>query len=121
MDIVSHNFDGDRRRVEVFILQLPHTTTVNGIGPLRIKGVNVEVLRALAYLFIRRKRHTNITMFTPGAVIIGLVYILLPFMVMPLYSSIEKLDKPLLEAAKDLGASKLQTFIRIVIPLTMIL
>ena len=42
-------------------------------------------------------------MFTPGAVIVGLVYILLPFMVMPLYSSIEKLDKPLLEAAKDLA------------------
>lgn len=40
-------------------------------------------------------------------------------MVMPLYSSIEKLDRPLLEAAKDLGASKLQTFIRIIIPLTM--
>ena len=58
-------------------------------------------------------------MFTPAAVIIGLVYILLPFMVMPLYSSIEKLDKPLLEAAKDLGASRLQTFIRIIIPLTM--
>lgn len=58
-------------------------------------------------------------MFTPAAVIIGLVYILLPFMVMPLYSSIEKLDKPLLEAAKDLGASKLQTFLRIIIPLTM--
>lgn len=58
-------------------------------------------------------------MFTPSAVIIGLVYILLPFMVMPLYSSIEKLDRPLLEAAKDLGASKLQTFIRIIIPLTM--
>ncbi|MGK9171706.1 spermidine/putrescine ABC transporter permease PotB [Yokenella regensburgei] len=58
-------------------------------------------------------------MFTPVAVIIGLVYILLPFMVMPLYSSIEKLDKPLLEAAKDLGASKLQTFLRIIIPLTM--
>lgn len=58
-------------------------------------------------------------MFTPSAVIIGLVYILLPFMVMPLYSSIEKLDKPLLEAARDLGASKMQTFIRIMIPLTM--
>ncbi len=54
-------------------------------------------------------------MFTPSAVII----VLLPFMVMPLYSSIEKLDKPLLEAARDLGASKLQTFIRIIIPLTM--
>ncbi|EEJ7904596.1 spermidine/putrescine ABC transporter permease PotB [Salmonella enterica] len=58
-------------------------------------------------------------MFTPSAVIIGLVYILLPFMVMPLYSSIEQLDKPLLEAARDLSASKMQTFIRIIIPLTM--
>lgn len=58
-------------------------------------------------------------MYTESAVILGLVYILLPFMVMPLYTSIEKLDKPLLEAARDLGASKLQTFIRIIIPLTM--
>ncbi len=58
-------------------------------------------------------------MYTPSAVIIGLVYILLPFMVMPLYSSIEKLDKPLLEAARDLGANKFQTFIKIIIPLTM--
>jgi len=58
-------------------------------------------------------------MYTPSAVIIGLIYILLPFMVMPLYASIEKLDKPLLEAARDLGANKLQTFLRIVLPLTM--
>ncbi|MDX7992435.1 spermidine/putrescine ABC transporter permease PotB [Xenorhabdus littoralis] len=58
-------------------------------------------------------------MYTSEAVVLGLVYILLPFMVMPLYSSIEKLDKPCLEAARDLGAGKLQTFIRIIIPLTM--
>lgn len=58
-------------------------------------------------------------MYTPSAVIVGLVYLLLPFMVMPLYSSIEKLDKPLLEAAHDLGASRFQTFIRVIIPLTM--
>ncbi|MDC9597505.1 spermidine/putrescine ABC transporter permease PotB [Xenorhabdus anantnagensis] len=58
-------------------------------------------------------------MYTPEAVVLGLVYILLPFMVMPLYSSIEKLDKPCLEAARDLGAGKLQTFIRIIVPLTM--
>ncbi|SFU94006.1 spermidine/putrescine ABC transporter permease PotB [Xenorhabdus koppenhoeferi] len=58
-------------------------------------------------------------MYTPEAVVLGLVYILLPFMVMPLYSSIEKLDKSCLEAARDLGAGKLQTFIRIIIPLTM--
>ena len=58
-------------------------------------------------------------MYTPEAVILGLIYILLPFMVMPLYSSIEKLDKSVLEAARDLGANKLQTFIRIIMPLTM--
>ncbi|WON78486.1 spermidine/putrescine ABC transporter permease PotB [Serratia sp. UGAL515B_01] len=58
-------------------------------------------------------------MYTSEAVIIGLVYILLPFMVMPLYSSLEKLDKSCIEAARDLGANKFQTFIRIVIPLTM--
>jgi len=58
-------------------------------------------------------------MFTPSAVIVGLVYILLPFMVMPLYSSIEKLDRPLLEAAKDLGASEFTILRKIILPLAM--
>lgn len=56
---------------------------------------------------------------TEVAVIIGLVYLLLPFMILPLYSSIEKLDYRLLEAAKDLGANAFQRFIRIIVPLTM--
>ena len=58
-------------------------------------------------------------MYTSEAVVLGLIYILLPFMVMPLYSSIEKLDKSYLEAARDLGANKCQTFFRIILPLTM--
>ncbi|MCG8709994.1 spermidine/putrescine ABC transporter permease PotB [Brenneria sp. 4F2] len=58
-------------------------------------------------------------MYTSEAVILGLIYILLPFMVLPLYSSIEKLDKSYLEAARDLGANKWQAFVKIVIPLTM--
>lgn len=58
-------------------------------------------------------------MYTQEAVIMGLVYILLPFMVMPLYLSIEKLDKSYIEAARDLGANKFQTFLRIIVPLTM--
>ena len=56
---------------------------------------------------------------TEVAVIIGLVYILLPFMILPLYSSIEKLDQRLLEAAKDLGANAFQRFVKVIIPLTM--
>ena len=58
-------------------------------------------------------------MYTETAVMIGLVYVLLPFMILPLYSTIEKLDNSFIEAAKDLGANKLQTFVRITLPLTM--
>lgn len=53
------------------------------------------------------------------AVVIGLVYVYLPFMVLPLYAAIEKLDRSLLEVSVDLGASQLTTLRRITIPLTM--
>ncbi|KOF35008.1 spermidine/putrescine ABC transporter permease PotB [Vibrio alginolyticus] len=58
-------------------------------------------------------------MYTETAVMIGLVYILLPFMILPLYSAIEKLDNTYIEAAKDLGANKFQTITKVVLPLTM--
>lgn len=53
------------------------------------------------------------------AVVFGLVYVFLPFMVLPLYATIDRLDKSYLEASLDLGASQLQTFLRITVPLTM--
>ncbi|GGB23674.1 ABC transporter permease [Flexivirga endophytica] len=56
---------------------------------------------------------------TPVAVICGLTYNYLPFMVLPLYVSIERLDPRLMEAANDLYASKLQALLRIVFPLTI--
>ncbi|AVK48857.1 spermidine/putrescine ABC transporter permease [Clostridium sp. MF28] len=52
-------------------------------------------------------------------VMIGLVYMLLPFMILPLYSSIEKLDKSLLEACSDLGSKPITSFIKVTLPLTM--
>ncbi|MCW8348544.1 spermidine/putrescine ABC transporter permease PotB [Vibrio sp. ZSDZ65] len=58
-------------------------------------------------------------MYTETAVMIGLVYILLPFMILPLYSALEKLDHTYIEAAKDLGASKWQTITKVILPLTM--
>lgn len=50
--------------------------------------------------------------------LIGLIYMLLPFMILPLYSSIEKLDRSLLDASSDLGARPYMTFIKITLPLT---
>ena len=58
-------------------------------------------------------------LFTKKAVIIGLVYGYLPFMIWPLYVSIEKVDRSFLEAANDLGANRLQTFFRVMLPLTL--
>ncbi|MBU3190445.1 ABC transporter permease subunit [Clostridium bowmanii] len=58
-------------------------------------------------------------LYSYGAVMIGMIYTMFPFMVLPLYNSIDKLDKAYLEASKDLGASSLKTFISITLPLTM--
>ena len=57
--------------------------------------------------------------FTETAVLIGMAYVLLPFMFLPIYASVEKLDRSLIEASSDLGGSPRQTFLRIVLPLTL--
>ncbi len=58
-------------------------------------------------------------LYTPAAVVIGLVYGYLPFMVLPLYVAVERLDPVLVEAAWDLYASRWAVFSRVVVPLTM--
>ena len=58
-------------------------------------------------------------LYTDTAVIIGLLYCFLPFMVLPIYASLEKLDWRLVEAAFDLGANRFQALKRIIIPLSM--
>jgi len=57
-------------------------------------------------------------LYTPGAVVLGLVYTFLPFMILPIYSSVEKLDGALIEAALDLGAGPMRAFSRVIVPLT---
>ena len=57
-------------------------------------------------------------LYTPGAVILGLVYTFLPFMILPIYTSVEKLDNALLEAAFDLGAGPLRAFSKVIFPMT---
>lgn len=103
----------------MFLLVLPFWTNslirIYGMKVfLGVKGILNEVLLSLG-LINEPIRILN----TEVAVIIGLVYLLLPFMILPLYSAIEKLDLRLLEAAKDLGANAFQRFVKIIIPLTM--
>ncbi|HIT34395.1 MAG TPA: ABC transporter permease [Candidatus Faecousia intestinigallinarum] len=56
---------------------------------------------------------------TPGAVILGMVYNYLPYMILPLYSTIVKIDGRLVEAAEDLGCNGVQVFGRVILPLSM--
>ena len=63
--------------------------------------------------------HTPALLGTTGAVLLVLVYNFLPFMVMPLYNTLSKMDKSLLEASRDLGANGATTFLRVVLPLSV--
>ncbi len=91
------------------------------------------LVRTYAWLFLLRETglfntvlmklgiiHTPLPLlYNDGAVLLGLVYAYLPFMVLPLYASLERLDPALLEAAADLGMRPLRAVFRIVLPLTL--
>ncbi len=80
---------------------------------LRTEGVVNNLLQSL------HLTHEPLRLlYTPLAVFIGLVYGELPFMILPLYAVLQKIDPALLEAAQDLGASRLATFLRVTLPLS---
>jgi spermidine/putrescine transport system permease protein len=57
-------------------------------------------------------------LYQTGTTVLGMVYCLIPFMILPLYTAIEKLDSSLLEASSDLGAKPVSTFFEVILPLT---
>lgn len=57
-------------------------------------------------------------LYQTGTTVLGMVYCLIPFMILPLYTAIEKLDSSLLEASSDLGAKPVSTFLEVILPLT---
>ncbi len=70
------------------------------------------------YAWIRILRAFDM-LYTPEAVLVGMVYEFLPFMILPMYTSLEKIDPSLYEAAADLGAGALRTFFRVTLPLSL--
>jgi len=81
---------------------------------LRTEGLLNRLLQATGVA-----RHPLELLYNNFAVLVGLIYGELPFMILPLYASLEKLDLSLLEASADLGASRASTFRRVTVPLTM--
>jgi spermidine/putrescine transport system permease protein len=84
------------------------------VAILKTKGILNTALLALGII------HQPLQLlFTNTAVIIGLVYNLLPFMILPLYANLERFDDRLVEAAKDLGANRFTTFTRVILPMSL--
>jgi spermidine/putrescine transport system permease protein len=82
---------------------------------LRVDGVVDQAARVLGWL----GTHESLNwLYTPGAVVVGMVYWYLPFMVYPIYTSLEKFDWRLFEAAQDLGAPRVAAFFTVLFPLT---
>lgn len=110
---------GRWRRVLLFLVVLPFWTsflvrTYAMIFLLRDTGLVNSTLTALGLI------DAPLTLlYTPGAVLAGLIYGFLPFAILPIYASLEKLDPTLLEAAEMLGARPATRFWRVTVPLTM--
>ncbi len=86
--------------------------TLAWVGLLQDTGIINNLLVALGLERVQLIR-------TPGAVVLGMVYNYLPYMILPLYAIIVKIDHRLIEAAEDLGCTPVQTFIKVVLPLSM--
>jgi len=84
------------------------------IGFLKDNGLINNVLMALGVI-----DQPIAIMYTPTAVYIGIIYSYLPFMVLPIYAALERMDPSLLEAANDLGARPWKAFLRVTLPLSM--
>ena len=86
--------------------------TLAWVGLLQDTGIINNLLEAIGIGRLRLIR-------TPGAVVLGMVYNYLPYMILPLYATLVKMDRRLIEAAEDLGCNGLQTFARVVLPLSV--
>ncbi len=86
--------------------------TLAWVGLLQDTGIINDVLEAIGIGRIQMIR-------TPGAVILGMVYNYLPYMILPLYSTIVKINPRLIEAAEDLGCNTVQVFSKVVMPLSV--
>jgi spermidine/putrescine transport system permease protein len=108
----------NRRGLYLFLVILPFWTsflvrTYAWLFLLRDTGLVNTALLGLGVI-----REPLPLLYNNGAVLLGLVYGYLPFMILPLYATLERLDPALLEAAADLGAKPLSALLRVVIPLS---
>ena len=111
------------QRVAMMLIMLPMwmnflLRTYSWMSILENNGLLNQLFRAIGLLDLLGVDHLQL-IGTPGAVVLGMVYNYLPFMILPIYSVIVKLDGSLIEAARDLGADSVRVFSKVIFPLSL--
>ena len=111
--------NSSERMQNILILAITGPTWINmlvrtyaWIGLLSDGGIFQSLLKLLGFGEVE-------LMYTEGAVMLGMVYNFIPFMILQINTSLSKMDKSLLEASADLGADRVQTFLRVILPLSL--
>ena len=117
------------QRIAMVLIMLPMwmnflLRTYSWMAILENNGLLNQLFRKIGVIALYNSIFgTDISFFrminTQGAVVLGMVYNYLPFMILPIYSVIVKLDRNLIEAARDLGANSVQVFRRVILPLSL--
>ena len=111
------------QRIAMALIMLPMwmnflLRTYSWMSILENNGLLNQLFRAIGLLDLLGVDHLQL-IGTPGAVVLGMVYNYLPFMILPIYSVIVKLDGSLIEAARDLGADSARVFSKVIFPLSL--
>ena len=114
MILASNSMNQTSFIVLIFILPMWMNFLLRTLAWQTLLEKNGVINSVLSFLHLPTQSMIN----TPSAIILGMVYNFLPFMVLPIYNVIVKIDKDVISAAKDLGANNVQTFLKIILPLT---
>ncbi len=115
--IIIARMGAKRQNVMVMLVMLPMWMNflLRTYAWMTLLEDNGLINNALAAMGLPRVHMIN----TAGAVVLGMVYNYIPYMILPLYSVLTKIDRSVIEAAQDLGANSVQVFLKVVVPLSM--
>lgn len=106
-----------RQNIFIMLLMIPMWTSflLRTYAWMTILEYNGLLNKFLSFMGFEKVNMIN----TSGAIILGMVYNFLPFIILPIYTVLTKIDNRLIEAAQDLGANKLTVFIKVILPLSL--
>ena len=115
MILSSKNVNQSSFIVLIFILPMWMNFLLRTLAWQTLLEKNGVINNILHFLHLPEQSLIN----TPGAIVLGMIYNFLPFMILPIYNVLAKIDRDVLYAARDLGANNMQTFFKIILPLSV--